>query len=499
LTKRKFEQGGIKYFISQILESAVMVLRGLILPNIIGPLHYGIVSTLNIMEKYSKFTNFGIHKNILYKAPYYKTKGNFEEVEKIKNNCFFFTLMTGILIVVAIFCAAIFYSHKLNSHLFWGLLIMSFYLLLLPIRGIYTLLLRIDKNFNLIAKVVTITTLSVFALVIVLGFFFKSIGVLLGQVIAIFTCILILIKTSGYKFKLKISIGKIIEFLKFSIPIVFIIEALLTFLATIDRIMILKHLGVLFVGFYTIGLSLSGLILILPTSIATVASPTLIEEYGKSDGNSENLFSTTTYFIAILIAFFLAVISLSAPAIIKIVFSKYELSIKSAQIIPFAFYFEGIALLARYALIALNKIKIYIISLVLISLIAYLIFEQFLPGKSLFFAAILTVVIYGIKNFTILTLASLSTFRNSKTAVRFLGGLIALIIFTMTICWLLNNLFPSNDILSPGNLIKFSLLKILIISFFYVPLLIFFIMHTKSIKSYCIDFIKTIKQKFITL
>lgn len=499
VTKRKFGQGGIKYFISQIFQATMAVIRGLILPNILGPFHYGIVSTLNLMEKYSKFTNFGIHKNILYKAPYYKTKGNSEEIEKIKNNCFYFTLITGVVVVVAIFSIAIFNFHKLNTHLFWGLLIMSFYPLLLSIRSVYMISLRIDKNFNLIAKIVGITTLLVFGLAIVLGLLFKSIGVLFGQVIAIFVCILILIKISGYRFKFKINTAKIIEFLKFSIPIIFVIEVLLAFLTTIDRIMILRHLGVIFVGFYTIGLSICGLIMILPLSIATVVSPTLIEEYGKPDGKSADLFLTTTYFTAIFVAFFLAVVSISAPAIIYIIFPKYELGIQSAQIIPFAFYFEGITKLGGYALITLNKTKSYISSLILSSLIALLIFERFLPGRSLFIAAILTVVVYGIKSLTIMTLASLSTFKNSKTAIRFLGTLMALIVFTTMICWLLNNLFPSYDTLNTADLIKFSFFKISIFSLIYIPIFIYFIIHTENIKSYCVDLIKTIKQKFITM
>lgn len=497
--QRNFGQGGIKYFISQIFQAAMAVIRGLILPNILGPFHYGVVSTLNLIEKYSKFTNLGIHKNILYKVPNLKTKGNPEEIEDIKNNCFYFTLMTGIIAVVVIFGIAIFNFRTLNTHLFWGLLIMSFYPLLLSVRSVYTLLLRVNKNFRLIAKVVNITTLLIIGLVIVLGYLFKSIGVLSGQVIAIFICILIFAKTSGFRFKFKINKAKIIDFLKFSIPIIFVVEVLLAFLITIDRIMILRHLGVIFVGYYTIGLTICGLIMILPLSIATVVSPTLIEEYGKPDGNSANLFLTTTYLNAMLVAFFLAVVSISAPAIIKIIFPRYEAGIQSAQIIPFAFYFEGIAKLGGYALITLNKTKRYIISLALTSLIAYFIFERFLPGKGLFIAAILAVVVYCIKSLTVLTLASLSTFKNYKTAIRFLGTLLALIVFISIICWLLDYLFPSYETLNTANLLKYSFFKVAIFSLIFLPVFLYFILRTENIKNYCVDLIKTIKQKFITM
>lgn len=485
----------IKYFFSQLLQEGLIVLRGLFLPNILAPFYYGIVSTLNIIEKYSSYVNLGIHHNILYKVPFYRGKGEFEEIEKVKIGCYYFTLFTGFLAAIVIIAVALLNYSKLNINIFWGLLILSSYPLFLTLRGVYMLLLRADKNFDLITKILNITALLSFVLVIILGFFFKSNGVFLGQIIASLLCILILIRTSGYNFHFQINLKKIVELLKFSIPIVFIIEIIKIFLLTIDRLIVLKYLGIYSVGLYTIGLSLSSLATLLPNSIAAVASPTLVEEYGKPSGNPTDYFLTMLYFISITVAFCVAIISILSPAIIKIIFPKYELGIKSAQILPFAVYFEGIGMLAFQVLILMNKMKRYIISLIFCSIFAFLGLNYTFFNKNILFVSMFIVMLSFLKNTIIIIMASALVFRDFKKSIAFACVLFAIFLFIILLCFFLDYFFPGYSSLNNLELIEFSFFKVLLFSFFYMFIVLYFDRNTKFINKFYFSFINILKKK----
>ncbi len=171
----------VKYFISQLLQEGFTIARGLFLPNILTPYYYGIVSTVNIIGQYSSYTNFGIHHNILYKVPFYRKRGEFEEIEKVKIGCYYFTLFTGLLAGIAIIAVALLNYSKLDINIFWGLLILSSYPLLMTLRGVYMLLLRADMNFGLITKTLNITAFLVFVLSLLFGFLFKSSGVFIAS------------------------------------------------------------------------------------------------------------------------------------------------------------------------------------------------------------------------------------------------------------------------------------------------------------------------------
>lgn len=492
--KRK---GPIKYFIGQIVQELFLAARGLIIPNFLGPYQYGLVSALNIIERYSNFTNLGIHQNILYKVPYYRVRNDTGRIEEVKNISFSFTLLTGVLTTLFIVCVALLKSMKMDRHLFLGMLIMSLSPLLLTVRGVFMLSLRADKNFEMISKVLILSSVCLFALVLTLGLLFGAIGVISAQIVTSIIAVVFLIRTSGLRFRFNINIRKVAEFLKFSIPIVFVIESLKAFLATIDKIVILKYLGTISVGFYSIGLGLSSLVFIVPASIATVSNPSLVEEHGRSKKHAAEYFVNATAFITVVTAFFVVLLVLLAPWLIKTVFPKYSLGIECARMLPFLVYFEGISLIAAQLLILLNRKTHYIAILLGTLLVSYLVLNFTFVKQNINYIAVFMVLINALKAICLLLMASAAAITKKETIFGFIGFILTvslfIVLYPVLADYFLNPYFSAAKLC---NLLS-AIISAIVFTFIYVLLMLCFKTYTGTIKNVAADFFVLIKNKFI--
>jgi len=476
MINRKSTKDIFGYFLSQVIFEAFSVLRGFILPNILGPLHYGVVSTFNIIERYSNYSNLGIHYVALYKIPSLKLKNEYESVNDMKNNIFCFTLFCGIITFFFLIILAFINYTKLTRIFFWGLLISSLLPLLISLRGVIITFLKTEKNFSLISRIIIISSLSALVLTVLFGVIFKSLGVLFAQALVLFICIIILLKSSGYKFHFELSIKKIFEMLKFSFPVAFIVEILRSFLATMDKIIIFKHLGPVFVGLYTIGLSLKGCLSLLPYSISVVLGQNLIENYSDLTNHSFNSFFNSTYLLAVIMGFFSGLFFLSIPAIISIIFPAYKIGIQTAQILVFVAFFESINGLAHHVSIV-NNLKVYIFSLFILAVLGYVILNFTVINLNVLYVAISILVISAINSVIVLVISIMPNFRNLNIIFVILG----IGCFSFFICFLLNNIGGSklNEMLLP-----ILILKLFCFSVLYFPFVLYLDSDRKIIRRF---------------
>jgi len=477
MTKQKrgnIIQESFQYFSSQIIQQGVNIIRGVILPNILSPFHFGIVATLSLVERYSIYANLGIHSANLYQIPAKRVQGDLEESERIKNHVYSFSILTGGLAVLLILLGAFLNAGRISKEIFWGLLIVSMTPLLIAVRGVYMTLLRADKEFNILSTATLLMSTLGAVLMILMALKFKSYGVLLGEMIALVLVLCFIQNRVHFKFKFELVPQKVVALLQFSIPIFFLVGLLHTFLLTLDRLMIVKWLGVQQVGYYAIGVTLSNLVLLFPMAISVVLSTRVIEECSRPGGNTENILCQTTYLIAIFTSFLAAFLCFACPSIFKIVFPKYQAGIQSAMILPFAVYFEAIGFLPYYAMVGMGKMKSYILVTGVIAGVSYLLFNFMLREKNLLEIALLMVVIYFLKNMTTLLFSASVTMKNRRNISKFILLPLLFITFSAAISVFLNFIFPSPLNIPRKELLALFLLKSMILTVVYLPILFCF-------------------------
>ena len=465
---------GFQYLNGQVVNQATSIIRGVILPNLLTPFHYGIIAMLSLVERYSVFTNLGVHTANLYQVPARRAVGDIEEAERIKNCIYSFSLLMGGLGVLLILFGTLSNAGRLSREMFWGLLILSVIPLLTMYRGTYMTLLRADKKFGLMGKATTFSSVLGSVLVVLLAWRFKVYGVLVGQVLALAALLLFVQRKARFKFKFMLLPKKIWELLQFSIPIFFIIGFLSTFLLTLDRLMIAKYLGIQAVGFYSIALTLSSFILLPPSAISMVLSTRIIESCSRSAEEAQRQICPALYLIALSTSFLAALLSLAVPCIFEIIFRKYKPGIPSAMILPFALYFEAIGYLPNDGVIGMGKMKPYILFLALTTGGSYLLFLFFLKGRGLVMAASLMVVSLFVKNLALLFLCAFAVLKNSKKRI---FGFVAFPLLVFLVAgmgvFVLNTVFPNPVDTGIAPLLGCFFIRSFFLILVYFPLLFY--------------------------
>src|ERR1041384_4037370 len=93
------------YLLSQSLSQAVAVLRGLIVPNLLGPAGYGLLATVNAVDRYSPYVSAGAHYYVPNRMPIVRDQS---EREAILDTIFAFTIVTSVVSAVVFLVAAYF-------------------------------------------------------------------------------------------------------------------------------------------------------------------------------------------------------------------------------------------------------------------------------------------------------------------------------------------------------------------------------------------------------
>ena len=194
--------------------------------------------------------------------------------------------------------------------------------------------------------------------VLYLGFEGRLIAAILAQMFIIFYALRRnkWIAIPGYNF------SEVWSVIRVGLPIL-MSGFVLSFLATVDRLMVITFLGEKQLGYFGLGLMLTSAVTLIPTMASQVLYPRITHQFGSSGNSVEALRTFILIPPAILSAFLpilIGALYLSLPLIITVLLPAYMPGITAARIIIIGIFFFSMLGLTDYFLVTIGKLKQYI-------------------------------------------------------------------------------------------------------------------------------------------
>ncbi len=458
-------------------------MQTIIIMRFLHPESYGIWLSLMIFLSYGAFSSLGIEYGISNRLPFYHGANDEKRTAEIMDTAYLaWTTLSFIFGIFMFFFALLMENGSTQYRM--GLAIVGFLTLSEQqstfFGRIQTSLL---KDFKTGSLILIIRGILSFTILIPLAYFFNLTGFMMGALMVSFITMIIWRTKSNYCFKKKISISALIEIIKLGFPILLVVMGGIL-MTSLDRILILKLLGVAVLGYYGI-ISLGGSALYgLLAQAGASMGPHIAEDMGKNNNyvpSLEKYLVKPTILFAYLIVILISFLIIGLPPFIELFLNKYLPGLPAFYIYVPSYFFLSIILTANnilnVILIAKRKqrVVIYIqIIAILIQIFCGYIFVSIDWGISgVAFSSFLAIAFYGL---TILSLAAKYVFLQNRKALLFMIDVITPFVYTtilmLIIQWMGNYWFPGRIIIR-----AFVMLFMVIIA--YIPL---FILLNKRIK-----------------
>jgi O-antigen/teichoic acid export membrane protein len=195
-------------------------------------------------------------------------------------------------------------------------------------------------------------------------------------------------------------------FLGFPILAIGILDS---FSVSLDRIFLAVKFSKTELGYYALGLMISGVLSIIPGSVASVLYTTMLERFSVNNNPKDvkSLLLTPIRVIWALMVVIVAIVLVVVPVLIKVFIPKYLPSIPVVEILLFGSFFMSCTHLPSQFLISINKQKYILYSQIIVSFLIVslnMFFLKFGLGiKGIAIATSIGYLVYGI-NYTIISL-----------------------------------------------------------------------------------------------
>jgi len=331
------------------------VLTGLVIAKVLGPASFGVYSALMLIVTYSQYSHLGLLPAMTKKVPFYNGKKEYEKARETKNIAFSGAIIIILLISLTLIIAS-FFIKNLDEHTINGMRIVAVIIILQQIFFFYQNHLRVEKKFLMIGKTLLVYSIAYFIFIIILIIRFRLEGIFFALLIAYCIVLFYIFKKEKFKFKITIMPKKIVQLMRFGFPLL-TIGIMSIFLISIDKLMIIKFMDKIQLGYYSIATLIAGIILFIPKSISSVIFPHLLERYGEKEDKAhiKNYLFQPTLIISYLMPVVTGLIFITAPVAIYYILPKYIQGITAVKILVCAVFFMSIVSTSTHFLVTINK------------------------------------------------------------------------------------------------------------------------------------------------
>jgi O-antigen/teichoic acid export membrane protein len=457
------------YVVSSILGQGISLLRSILMPFLFNPAQLGIWNLLNLILSYTPHAQIGLMHGMNKGIPLMKGKNNLQEEVNIRNSVFLLNLFLSIILIIICTLVSFYISTTYRT----PFRILSILLGIQMLYYFYFSLLRSDSKFILVSNGIFLTSFLSTLLVILFAYFFKDpvSGGIFGLGFATLIVLIYWIYSGSYSFQFYINWKTIKRCLYLGFPIL-AIGILDSFSVSLDRIFLAVKFSKTELGYYALGLMISGVLSIIPGSVASVLYTTMLERFSVNSDPKDlkNLLITPIRVIWALMVLIVAIVVIVAPILIKVFIPKYLPSIPVVEILVLGSFFMACTHIPSQFLISINKQKYILYSQVIISVLivfSNLFFLKIGMGiKGIAISTSIGYMIYGI-NYTVISLTFVldSFFEIIKYVCRLI-----IPIFILIILYIILNNFFFNEINNFLNLKKEFGKLFLILFFTLIPL-----------------------------
>lgn len=350
-------KAGLLLFFSSLIAMFLHFVTSILLAHILTPSDFGVFMLgLSMVTIAVAVANFDFDDTLTRLISVYRGSKSDDKVLGLVKSAMILSCIFGILVFLVLFILSEQFSLWFNNDSLGKIIrIFSFQI---PILALLRCMIAIFRSFNnTFFKAVINDILRSFILILLLfPFLFVETSVLLVSLLWVISLFISFLFALFYtfrkpkKFILKAK-GNYLELLKFSMPF-YMISLFDWTAANVTNVLVGILNTVISVGYFSVALSLSDIILLVPSSLTFLIMPTISYLYGsKNMKEILELYNTFASCVVILSFPLVLVFSSFAPEIINLLFGKSYLSASIPFSIISIMYFSMLFFSFGYALL----------------------------------------------------------------------------------------------------------------------------------------------------
>ncbi len=347
-------KNSIRYTSAMIISQFIGLVRGILIPVIFTVSDLGTWNLSNIIINYGNNSHLGSLHGLTKYIPYLKGKNLGTRIDVTISVVFVINVFLG-----GLFCIGVsIFIYYFNYDLFNYYLILI--LLVIYLQQIFLFnfnVLRALDSFKLLSSGLIIHALGLtfFTLFFSIIFTDKVLGALVGMALTFFITNVIWLFNSSYNLKFTLDKGITYKIFELGFPLIILGFLDLVFI-TIDRWLIASFLGIVEVGYYSLGIMVNGIFNLIPGTISSTINQRLIQNHTTDKGvETTALISKSILVMKFVMLVLINVGIFLLPLIIDFILPKYIHSKNVIVIFVFASYFFAISTICTNHLISLNK------------------------------------------------------------------------------------------------------------------------------------------------
>lgn len=342
--KRKILHDITRYGYSVVIAHFVTFFGGIVVARLLGPSNFGLWKALQLILAYSIYSALGSLSAMNREVPYYQGKGEIERVNKIRNLVLGQNLVMALILPLGLLFVQCFYPSLLGLNLKLILFVCAL-VFLQQVYSYFEILFRSSHNFRMVSNLRLSRTVMDMVMAIILIYFLRLSGRLLALTLTFIFILIYILKKCEFTLRPEIDIRQTLKLLRIGFPILLVgFSGTLYF--TIDSLLILKYLGKIQLGYYSIALACGSILMILPGVISEVLYPRYAERFGSSNSISslKQYVMVPNLLMAYGFSLLLGLAILLLPIAIMVVLPEYVPTIILAKIILFGAVFQALSI-----------------------------------------------------------------------------------------------------------------------------------------------------------
>lgn len=353
------------YSASTIIAQFIGVGTSIAMRRFLTPEMMGIWTTFLLVLNYCLFAEMGIFTAVEVRIPYLRGEGKDGDVQDIRNTAFTFAVLISGVIAAALFGASFFLSSSMPPYVITGVRVIALIIACTVFYNLYIVMLRADKNFQLLSWALLFNAVAMLVSVSVLTYFFKLKGIYFAALLATLSSWLFIKQLTSYRLKLSLKPVVALSLWKIGFPIL-LGGVIYTVLLSVDKLMIINMIGARELGYYSIAVLALTYTNTFPKLFTIVLFPNMQEAFGQTGSREHALgyVKKAVFMMAYVFPVVLAAAYFVMPLLVHYVLPKYTPGLDSMRILLLGCFFLSLAPLGEKFAIALNK-QVAIIPIVL--------------------------------------------------------------------------------------------------------------------------------------
>lgn len=363
--KHKIIKNTLVYSSANFFARIFGFLRSIIVARFLGPSFYGMWNALSIILEYNRYSALGVMNAMNREIPFFRGKGDNSKVEDIRNAGFSMACIPSLVVGLVLALISIFMMPHAQKEWIMALRAIAILVFARQVYEFFTLLLRSDNRFLYLSRLQILFAVADLLLIVVLVLRYGFYGFLWAMVLGyVWIIIYIFLKEQG-RYKLRICFKK--DILVFLIKLgifMTVIGVIIDLRTTVDRLMIVKFLGVTELGYFGISYVLIQFIFLIPSALSQIIYPRMRERYGSSDkdtGSIRKYIEILTLALSYSMPILIGLIYILLPFGVKLLLPQYINGITAAQITILGLFFFSAGIIAADFLISTDRLHWYLI------------------------------------------------------------------------------------------------------------------------------------------